>query len=153
MGGRAFLRHVSRTAPARSRDARPAPAGAPGPATCRATGSALNAWDGRMSEVDDGRRRRAAAERQKRARTREALGLVVLPIELHEAQIADALIEARLLTEDETADRGRVAEAVAEVVAEVVAEWAGGKLSSRVTVAAGADQVSSAYENCDPRPR
>ena len=94
------------------------------------------------------RRRRAAAERQKRARTREALGLVVLPIELHEAQIADALIEARLLTEDETADRGRVAEAVAEVVA----KWAGGKLASRVTVAAGAGQVSSAYENCDPRP-
>ena len=69
---------------------------------------ALSAADPEVIE----RRRRAAAERQKRARTREALGLVVLPIELHEAQIADALIEARLLTEDETADRGRVAAAV-----------------------------------------
>ena len=102
-----------------------------------------------MSEVDDGRRRRAAAERQKRARTREALGLVVLPIELHEAQIADALIEARLLMEDETTDRQRVAAAAASRSGGM------GARSARVMrdcQAANALARSVHDENCDARP-
>jgi hypothetical protein len=61
-----------------------------------------------------------AAERQRRFRQRQALGLRCFPIELPEFALADALIESGRLTEAESADPAAVARAVERLVGEFI---------------------------------
>lgn len=69
-----------------------------------------------------------AAARQKRRRTREALGLAVYPVEVG-ASVLNSLEMAGLLRECDLADR----EIVATALATALKDWAAGKLASRVT--------------------
>lgn len=73
-----------------------------------------------------------AAARQKRRRTREAMGLAVYPVEIG-GDVLSALEMAGLLRDSELIDRDKVSTALAKALA----EWAREKLASRVTLIAG----------------
>jgi hypothetical protein len=75
----------------------------------------------------------SAAERQQRRRVREAMGLIVLPVEA-DADILTELIAAGLLREAAAADRS----AAAVAAANALRQWAADHLASRVTRVTGA---------------
>src|SRR5258708_24863213 len=67
-----------------------------------------------------GRRASSGAQRQRRYRQRRRLGAVIIPVAIDEYAVVDALIEAGILDEDESADRSRVAVALERIVG----DWA-----------------------------
>ncbi|MFK4725846.1 hypothetical protein ABIE89_006946 [Bradyrhizobium niftali] len=59
---------------------------------------------------------KTAAERQRTHRQRQAAGKIVLPVEVDEVAITEALISAGLLSQQDLDDPRRVAAALAAVV-------------------------------------
>ena len=59
---------------------------------------------------------RTAAERQRIRRRRRADGRVIVPVEIDLGEVADALVQARLLSEWDTEDRGKVAGALSKII-------------------------------------
>jgi len=68
-------------------------------------------------------RRSSNAARQAAWRQRQKLCKVVLPIELDEHALAEALIRSRWLDANETQDRELVARAVGDIISEWITRW------------------------------
>ena len=71
----------------------------------------------------NGQRTSSNAARQAAWRQRQKLCKIVVPIEVEEHALAEALISSRWLTANETQDREQVARAVGEIVAEWTMRW------------------------------
>jgi hypothetical protein len=71
--------------------------------------------------------RTLAGLRQKRSRARRKRGLLLLPVEIDEHALVEALNKSTRISGDEGLDRHRLAKEVAAIVDDFIERWSGGE--------------------------